>query len=112
MTAATWQWYSQMDAALQGQHSISPPLVVAANLTATASGVVTSPSSAPPKERAYPPAKRARASEALLAFMKEQAEKEEERERQAVEREEARERAASERADRYLSLFERLVDKF
>jgi len=29
----TWQWYSQMDAALQGQDSISPPLVVSANLT-------------------------------------------------------------------------------
>lgn len=89
-------------------HSISPPLVVSANLTATTGGVVTSPSSAPPKERANPPPrKRARVSEALLDFMKEQAEREEEREQEAV----ARERAASDRAERYLTLFERLVNK-
>jgi len=31
VTAATWQWYTAMDAALQGQHSISLPLVVASN---------------------------------------------------------------------------------
>ncbi|CAM4732656.1 unnamed protein product [Leuciscus chuanchicus] len=112
VTAATWQWYSQMDAALQGQHSISPPLVVSANLTATTGGVVTSPSSAPPKERANPPPrKRARVSEAILDFMKEQAEREEEREQEAVARVEARERVASDRAERFFSLFERLVNK-
>ena len=44
--------------------------------------------------------------------MKEQAEREEEREREALAREEERERAATERAERYLSLFEKLVNKF
>ncbi|KAL7397741.1 hypothetical protein ABVT39_027179, partial [Epinephelus coioides] len=112
VTAATWQWYGQMDSALQGQHSISPPLVVAAYLTTTTGGVATSPSSAPPRERAnLTPRKWARGSEELVEFLKEQAEKEEESEQQAVAREEAREKAASERAERYLSLFERLVNK-
>lgn len=31
-TDATWHWYNVMDVALQGQHSISLPLVVAVNL--------------------------------------------------------------------------------
>jgi len=145
VTAATWQWYSLMDDALQGQHSISLPLVVAENLSATTVGVVAALSSAPPKERAKPPPrKRTRFHDEFLEFLKQQAEREEERgrqalarekererqavareeererqavareeerERQAVAREEARERAASQRAERYLSLFERLVDK-
>ncbi|KAM4534029.1 uncharacterized protein PAE49_022330 [Odontesthes bonariensis] len=100
VTAATWPWYGQMDAALQGQHSISPPLVVAANLTPTTGGVVTQPSSAPPREGANPPApKKARASGQLLNFLREQAEKEEAREEQAVAREEAREREAAQRSE-------------
>lgn len=107
MTAA-----SLMDATLQGQHSINLPLGVAENMTAITGGVVTAPSSTPPQEQANPPtSKRARVSEVLLEFMKEQAEREEEREHQAVLREEVRERAASERAERYLPLFERLVNK-
>ncbi|XP_076141063.1 anthrax toxin receptor 1-like [Alosa pseudoharengus] len=48
VTAANWQWYTQMDAALQGQHAISPPLVVAANLIPTTGGVVMTPVSPPP----------------------------------------------------------------
>ncbi|KAK7886714.1 hypothetical protein WMY93_026335 [Mugilogobius chulae] len=44
VTAANWQWYAVLDAALQGQHSISPPLVVASS-AATAGGVVTPPAS-------------------------------------------------------------------
>lgn len=32
VTAATWQWYSVMDAAVWGQHAISPPPAVAAYL--------------------------------------------------------------------------------
>ena len=40
-----------------------------------------------------------------------QAEKEEERERQAFQREEERERAAAARSEKFLSLFEKLVDK-
>ena len=28
MSSVTWQWYSLMDAALQGQHAINPPMVV------------------------------------------------------------------------------------
>ncbi|CAJ1066230.1 uncharacterized protein LOC117821960 [Xyrichtys novacula] len=99
-TTSTWKWYGMMDATLRAQHSISPPLVVAANLTATTGGVVTSPSSAPPREGAPLPKKRAKIGEELLKFMKEQAERDEEREREAVAREEARERAAAERAER------------
>ncbi len=93
-----------MDAALQGQRTISPPLVVAASLTATAGCVVTTPASAPSAEEGrarQPPKKRPRDSQAILDFLREQAEREEERER-----------AASARAERYLSLFEKLVDKF
>ncbi|KAK7889259.1 hypothetical protein WMY93_024819 [Mugilogobius chulae] len=111
VTAANWQWYAVLDAALQGQHSISPPLVVASS-AATAGGVVTPPASV---------AETAEASEreSLLEFLKERAEREEERERLLLEREreaqareEERERAATERAERYLALFERLVNKF
>ncbi|KAG7283537.1 hypothetical protein CRUP_012597, partial [Coryphaenoides rupestris] len=48
-------------------------------------GVVASPSSAPPKERAKPPPrKRTRFHDELLEFLKEQAKREEERGRQAV----------------------------
>eukprot|EP00064_Thunnus_orientalis_P022784 superscaffoldBa00008001_g23004 len=90
VTAATWHWYSLMDAALQGQHSISPPLVVAANLTATTGGTVSTPASAPSAEEARVSQgqrrKRPWESEALLEFMKEQAEREEEREREALAR--------------------------
>ena len=107
VTAATWQWYATMDAALRGQHSINPPLVVAANLTSTAGGVVAS--SAPARERARPAARK-RSGE-LLDFLKMQAEKEEERERQALQREEERERAAAARSEKFLSLFEKLVEK-
>ena len=65
-----------MDAALQEQCSISLPLVVAENMTATSGVVVTSPYSAPPKEHANPPSrKRARVSEELLEFLTEQAER-------------------------------------
>ncbi|KAL7390597.1 hypothetical protein ABVT39_024110, partial [Epinephelus coioides] len=46
VTAATWLWHSIMVAALQGQHSISRPLVDAANLTATSGGTVSTPASA------------------------------------------------------------------
>ncbi|XP_041652506.1 E3 ubiquitin-protein ligase TRIM39-like [Cheilinus undulatus] len=52
VTAATWQWYSDMDPALQGQHSISPPLVVASSLTATTGGSVSTPASTPTPEEA------------------------------------------------------------
>ncbi|CAJ1057638.1 uncharacterized protein LOC117821960 [Xyrichtys novacula] len=77
-----------MDAALQGQHSIRLPPGVAANLTTTTGGVVTSPFSDPPREGAPPPKKRAKIREGLLKFMKEQAERDETREREAVAREE------------------------
>lgn len=38
MTAATWQWYSAMDAAVRGQHSRPLPMVT--NVTPTADEVV------------------------------------------------------------------------
>lgn len=103
-----------MDAALQGQHSISPPLVVAANPTANTGGTVGTSASAPTEEEAgvsQPPRKRPRDREGILEFLKEQAERDEEREREQLAREEERERAAAGRAERYLSLFEKLVDK-
>lgn len=44
VTAATWQWYGAMEAILQGQHAINPPLVVA---SATAGGLVNTLASTP-----------------------------------------------------------------
>ena len=49
--------------------------------------------------------------ESLLDILKEQGEREEERERQAVAREEERERVAAGRSERYLALFEKLIEK-
>lgn len=97
MTAATWQWYTAMDAALQGQHSVTLPIVVASNVTATTGGSVSTPASTPSVEArsSQQSRKRRRDSQALLEFLKEQAEREEEREREAVAREEERERAAT-----------------
>lgn len=101
-----------MDAALRGQHSITPPLVVAANITPATGGVVSTLASAPSAgEAVEPPKKRPRGSEGILKFLQDQAEREEEREKEAVAREETRERAATARAERYLSLFEKMVDK-
>ncbi|KAK7878947.1 hypothetical protein WMY93_034208 [Mugilogobius chulae] len=119
-----WWWYVVLDAALQGQHSISPPLVEASS-AATAGGMVTPPASVAEASEASadqgPEGSRGRKRqrESLLEFLKERAEREEERERLLLEREreaqareEERERAATERAERYLALFERLVNKF
>jgi len=115
VTAANWQWYSLMDAALQGQHSISPPLVVASNLTSTSGGTVTTLASSPSStcsSVAVSPGweqgrKRPRESE-LLEFLREESQKE----REALARQEERERAAEERAERYLALFQKLVERF
>lgn len=114
MTAATWQWYEMLDAALQGQHNITPPLVVASSSSATAGGVVVNAPASTPEptnEGRANPRKRPREDD-MLAFIKEQAEREEERERAALAREEAREKAAENRANRYLALFEKLIEKF
>ncbi|XP_036006140.1 uncharacterized protein LOC110368872 isoform X1 [Fundulus heteroclitus] len=93
VTAATWQWYELLDAALQGQHNISPPLVVASSSSATGGVVVTTSASTPsPTAERTGRQARKRGSEVLLDFLKEQAEKDEERERTALVREEARER--------------------
>ncbi|CAM4597359.1 unnamed protein product [Leuciscus chuanchicus] len=72
VTAATWQWYNEMDAVLQGQHSINPPPVVAANVSATVSS-----------EAQKRPMKR-RSSSELIELFREHAERDEERERQAA----------------------------
>ena len=96
---------------------MNAPLVVASNLTATSGGVVARPVSTPSTsetpepavESNTPPAKRRRSD--VLDFLTAQAERDEERHKEEVKREEERERAASERADKYLSLFEKLVDK-
>ena len=47
----------------------------------------------------------------MLDLLREQGERDEEREREAVAREAERERAAAVGAERYLSLFEKLISK-
>ena len=61
-----------------------------------------------PAEESNAPNKKRRTD--VLDFLTAQAERDEERHREEVKREEM-ERAASQRADKYLSLFEKLVDK-
>lgn len=113
MTAATWQWYSSMDAALRGQDSSSQSLLVVANMTEAADGVVDTPDFAPMvAERGRGRKRSIDISESLFDFLKEQAEREEQWQRETLRREEERERAESERAERFLRLFEKLVNKF
>lgn len=50
MTAATWQWYGAIDAALRGQHCLSRPLLMVTNVTSTADGVVSTLTLAPSVE--------------------------------------------------------------
>lgn len=96
-----------MDAVLQGQHSISPPLVVPANLTSTTGGAVSTPASSPSIEVSRKSQRKGPGdSQAILQFLKDQAEREEKRERAALAREKERERA-----ERYMSLFEKLKMK-
>jgi len=102
------KWYTATDAALNGQHSISPPLMVAANLTATTGGTVSASASS---SAGQPQRKRPRGREAFLENLQEQAERDEERAREADRRDVDRKRAHTERAERYLSLFEQLVNK-
>lgn len=115
MTAATWQWYSAMDAALRGQNSSSQSLLVVASMTEAAGGVVDTPDFAPmvaERERGRGRKRSIDISESLFDFLKEQAEREEQWQRETLRREEERERAESERAERFLRLFEKLVNKF
>lgn len=113
MTTATWQWYSAMDAALQGQNSSCQSLLVAANMTSAAYGAVGTPAFAPMVAERGRGKKRAMdISESLFDFLKEQAEREEQWQRETLRREEERERTESERAERFLTLFEKLVNKF
>lgn len=117
MTAATWQWYGAMDAALRGQHSSNQPLLVLANMSTAADGMVGTPAFTPSvaerkRERASGRKRTMDYSESLFDFLKEQAEREEQWQREMLRREEERERAESERAERFLALFEKLVNKF
>lgn len=50
VTAARWQWYGAMDAALRGQHSPIQPTLVVPNTSAAADGVVDTPAFAPSVE--------------------------------------------------------------
>lgn len=110
MTAATWQWYSAMDTALRGQNSIGQSLLVVANTTPAADGVT--PAFAPMVAERGRGRKRAMdIRESLFDFLKEQAEREEQWQRETLWREEERERAESERVERFLTLFEKLVNK-
>lgn len=111
VTAANWRWYGAMDAALQGQHSHSRPQLVVANAKAAAHGMFDTPAFAPSLEERG----RKRAmdnSESIFYFLKEQAEREEKWQRETLRREEEKERAESERTERFLTLFEKLVNKF
>lgn len=115
MITATWQWYSAMDAALRGQNSSSQSLRVGANMAAAADGVIGAPAFAPMVAERERGGGRKRATdirESLFDFLKEQAEREEHWQRETLRREEERERAESERAERFLILFEKLVNKF
>lgn len=113
MTAATWQWYRAMDVALRGQNSSHQSLIVVADTTAAADGVIGTPASAPVGPERGRGKKRAMdISESLFDFLKEQGEREERWQRETLRREEERERTESERAERFLELFEKLVNKF
>ena len=94
-TAATWQWYGAMDAALQGHHSICPPLVVASRMTATTGGVESTPASTSSAEEAGGSSSRKRPRDSLLELLREQGERDEERERQWRERRSGRGRQQS-----------------
>lgn len=81
-----------MDAVFQWQHSISLP----ANLTFTTGDAIRTTPSTPSTEVLR---KRPRDSQAILPFLKDQPEREEDSERQALAREQERERAATQRAE-------------
>lgn len=111
VTAATWQWYSAMDAALRGQHS---PQLVVATMNAAGDGVVDTPAFAPAvaeREGGRGRKRPMNSSESIFNFLKEQAEREEKWHRETLRREEERDRAESERNERFLTLFEKFVDK-
>lgn len=50
VTAATWQWYGAMDAALRARHCFSQPLLIVTNGTSTADEVVSTMVPAPSVE--------------------------------------------------------------
>lgn len=115
LTASTWQWYSAMDAALRGQHSHSRPQLVVATLNTAAGGVVDTPTFAPAvaeREGGRGRKRPLNSSETIFNFLKEQAEREEKWQRETLRREEERDMANSERNERFLTLFEKLVNKF
>lgn len=104
VTAATWQWYAEMNAVLQGQHSINPPLVVAANVSATGGGIVASSSSAPdPGSAAQKPCRKRQGTSELVDLLR----------KQEMRRGKGRQllRRKRERAEHYHALFEKLVEK-
>ncbi|TNM85095.1 uncharacterized protein LOC130537311 [Takifugu flavidus] len=115
VTAATWQWYSAMDAALRGQHSHSRPQLVVATMNTAADRMVDSRAFAPAvaeREGGRGRKRPMNSSESIFNFLKEQAEREEKWQRETLRREEERDRAESERNERFLTLFEKLVNKF
>lgn len=111
VTAATWQWYSAMDAALREQNSSSQSLLLVANMSAAVGAVVGTPT-VTESERGKGKKRAKDISENLFDFLKEQAEREEQWQRETLRREEKRQRAESHRAERFLKLFEKLVNKF
>ena len=80
-------------------------------MTATTGGVESTPASTSSAEEAGGSSSRKRPRDSLLELLREQGERDEEREREAVAREAERERAAAVGAERYLSLFEKLISK-
>lgn len=114
VTAATWQWYSAMDAALRGQHSHSRPHLVVATMNTAKDGVVDTQafaSAVAEREGGRGRKRPMNSSESIFNFLKEQAEREEKWQRETLRREEERDRVESERNERFLTLFEKLVNK-
>ncbi|KAK7884662.1 hypothetical protein WMY93_027785 [Mugilogobius chulae] len=108
LTAATWPWYDSMHSILHEQHAITPPVIVAANASASTGGVITDTAPGPSHRGG---SRKRPAVRDLLDFLKEDSKRQEIASREAREREEERERAAADRSERFLALFEKLVNK-
>ncbi|XP_048046233.1 uncharacterized protein LOC125268186 [Megalobrama amblycephala] len=92
-TAASWPFFIPMDEAIGGRPSIAPPVLIASSTQDEVAGPSTETS--PPAVR-----KKRKSKGCVLDFLVAKAAREEEREK-----------AAAERSERFLSLFEKLVNK-
>ncbi|XP_062864423.1 uncharacterized protein LOC134326151, partial [Trichomycterus rosablanca] len=92
-TAASWKWYADMDEAIGGRPSISPPTLISSSGQDAAEA---SPSS----RSMETPAKKRRGVKDLVEYLREMEERENEREIEAAKNEERRWREAEEREER------------